>query len=157
MQMLVRLIKTLASRSEFPDAAPFRIRTFQGECDIPVWLEIRERALAGQIISARPWAESDFRREFVEKPWWRPEWMWFAEMDSTAIGAVALRPLGQGAASIQWLLVTREHRRRGAGRLLISTLESAAWEAGYRTIVAETLAEWTAAIGFYVSMGYRPE
>jgi GNAT superfamily N-acetyltransferase len=139
------------------------IRTYQGAEDIPRWLEIRRRSLHGQIAPARPWSEADFRREFLEKPWWRPDWMWFAEEPGSAgavipLGAAALRTMESetpAAGSIQWLLVLPEHRRRGVGRQLIRHLEAAAWDFGCRTVIAETLASWQDAVRFYERLGYR--
>jgi GNAT superfamily N-acetyltransferase len=158
--VLVRLTKILHTPPCHDGDGQFPVRTYRGPGDIPVWLEIRERAFAGQIAAGRPWTEHDFRREFLEKPWWRPEWMWFAEEGNQpcrpigGLGVAAMRPIQDGAASIQWLLVLPEHRRRGVGRCLITALEAAAWTTGFRTVVAETLGAWDAAIRFYESIGY---
>jgi GNAT superfamily N-acetyltransferase len=159
--MLVQLSKTLQNPGVSSPDSPFRLRNYRGDDDIAVWLDIRQRALSGQIATGREWTEHDFRREFLTKPWWRPEWMWFAEEPDIGgacltVGVGALRgTTSPGVASIQWLLVVPEHRRRGVGRQLAEAFESAAWSAGCRTIVAETLNEWEAAVRFYQSLGYR--
>jgi GNAT superfamily N-acetyltransferase len=158
--MLVRFAKNLRARPDLPACSRFRLRNYQGEDDVAVWLDIRRRALVGQIAAGRDWSESDFRREFLAKPWWRPESMWFVEESNThgaiPLGAAALRLSDSPAvASIQWLLVVPEARRRGVGRQLVAAVEAAAWDAGCRMVVAETLEAWEGAVRFYESVGYR--
>ena len=41
-------------------------------------------------------------------------------------------------------------------RLLMSHLERAAWDAGWREVQLETHAGWSAAVAFYQSIGYAP-
>jgi GNAT superfamily N-acetyltransferase len=161
--VIVRLAKILHSRPPTAFSADFAVRNYQGDSDIAAWLAIREAALAGQIAVGRPWTERDFRREFLDKPGWRADWMWFAlPRESPA----AQRPIGvvgmcdaafstPRAASVQWLMVAPEYRRRGAAGLLLSSLEAAAWDAGYRKVIAETSSEWTVAIGFYQAWGFK--
>lgn len=158
--VVVRLVKQLAARP-VPSAERATVRTYNRESDIERWLEIRRQSLAGQIAAGRLWTREDFHREFSGKPSWRPERMWFAEVDDAAgpksVGAVAMAfPEGrENLAAIQWLLVLPDYRRRGIGRLLIATLESAAWDDGCRTVMAETLSTWDAAMRFYKSLGYE--
>ena len=57
---------------------------------------------------------------------------------------------------VHWLLVDPRWRRRGIGRLLMSHLELAAWDDGWREMQLETHAGWAAAVAFYQSMGYEP-
>jgi GNAT superfamily N-acetyltransferase len=93
----------------------------------------------------------------------RAECTWIAcEVDqdnNDAIGAVTLA-LRKGAIGtvpvIHWLLVDPAWRRRGIGRMLVSHLERAAWDAGWREVQLETHAGWSAAVAFYESMGYAP-
>lgn len=140
------------------------VHTYRGPEDIHLWLAIRNAAFAEQIAGTRPWDEADFRRDFLEKPWWRPDWMWFAEPAAPdgggvqAVGVVALKrslPRDAPAGSVQWLAVLPAWRRQGVGRLLMATLERAAWEAGLPVVTAETLREWDAAVRFYQALGYR--
>ena len=147
-----------------PDAADdtgFSVRSFATPDDIAGWLALRDRAMADQIPRVRPWLESDFFSEMQSKPWWRSERMWLAFALETAapIGAVTLA-LREGAAAtipvVHWLLVDPAWRHRGVGRLLMSHLEQAAWNDGWREIELETHAGWAAAVDFYHSIGYAP-
>ncbi len=140
-----------------------RVRTYRGREDALTWLAIRNQVFAAQTAGARPWTEADFQREFLDKPWWRPEWMWFAEAQDPstgeflAVGAVAMKEVSPPkAGAVQWLAVLPEWRRRRVGRGLMAVLETAAGEAGIRTLTAETLSEWEAATRFYRSLGFRP-
>jgi len=90
--------------------------------------------------------------------------MWFAEVD----GAPAREPIGTVALAIRqsastavpvvhWLCVLPQWRRRGVGKLLMNTLERAAWDAGYREVALETHEGWREAAAAYEAMGYEVE
>ena len=140
------------------DAVPgVTVRTFAGEQDVDIWLELRTRAFAGEKPAVRPWTRADFATEFLDKPWWSPERMWFAETERV-IGSVGLALRGRGPAAVpvvHWLMVLPECRRLGIGRLLVSTAEAFCWQTGDRDISLETHAGWSAALAFYRAMGYR--
>lgn len=154
---VLHLSRRLYEAPTVPTLPGISIRTFGGKDDIGVWLELRARAFADQKPEVRMWTEIDFAAEFLAKSWWSPERLWFAEAGSQAIGSVALAIRSQGETAkpvIHWLLVLPEWRRKGVGRLLISTLETACWHAGYRQVALETHVGWTAAEKFYRSFGY---
>lgn len=115
--------------------------------------------MADQIPRIRTWSESDFFSEMQSKSWWRPERVWLAVDSESAspIGAVTLA-LRKGTAAtipvVHWLLVDPAWRRRGVARLLVSHLELAAWNDGWREIELETHVGWSAAVAFYHSIGY---
>jgi GNAT superfamily N-acetyltransferase len=137
------------------------VRTFLVPDDIVVWRSLRECAMFGETPAVRVWSDAEFRREMLDKKWWRADWTWLA-IDATraqrVVGAVTLA-LREGANStvpvVHWLLVDPAWRRRGVAKLLISCLERAVWESGWREIEVETHAGWVAAVGFYQSMGYE--
>jgi GNAT superfamily N-acetyltransferase len=131
--------------------------------DIESWLELRKRATAGLTPPVREWTRDLFMVQMVDRPWWRDEHTWLAIHSASGkaavIGAVTLA-LRTGAAShvpiVHWLLVHPAWRRRGVGRVLMSRLECAARNAGWREIELETHAGWSEAAAFYHSMGYAP-
>jgi GNAT superfamily N-acetyltransferase len=142
----------------------FLLRTYCGEQDIAAWLHLREQAFARQKVGVRRWDADDFRCQFLERAWWQPDWMWFAEVD----GAPAREPIGtvtlairQSASAavpvVHWLCVLPRWRRRGVGKLLMNTLERAAWDAGYREVALETHEGWREAAAAYEAMGYELE
>lgn len=128
--------------------------------DVPEWLALRERVVADLSPSPRPWLHADYEAEMFDRPWWHAERNWLAfaeESPQYPIGAVtlAIREGRAGrAAVVHWLLVDPGWRRRGVGRLLMSQLEQAAWEDGFRAVELETHSGWSAAVAFYESMGY---
>ena len=161
--MVVHLVKLLQCRPEVREPPGIGVRTYCGEADIAAWLAIRNQAFAGQTAGTRPWTAHDFRREFLDKPEWRPEWIWFAEtLEATTpqpVGTVAmtLAELRQSpAVNVSWLAVLPEWRRRGVGRQLLAALEIYAWDAGRPLVRVETRSDWTAAMQFYQSLGYSP-
>jgi GNAT superfamily N-acetyltransferase len=140
-----------------------RLRTFEIPEDVSRWLALRDRAMSNQLPAVRSWNESDFYVEMVNKLWWRAECTWVAcdvnRPLGGLIGAVTLAMRKGKAASVpvvHWLLVDPASRRRGVGRMLMSQLERAAWDVGWRELQLETHAGWSAAVAFYQSMGYAP-
>jgi GNAT superfamily N-acetyltransferase len=116
--------------------------------------------MACHMPCVRPWSKDDFYCEMQSKNWWRPERTWLAVGgQSQLVGSVTLA-LREGTSKtvpvVHWLLVDPAWRRRGIGRLLMSRLECAAWDAGWREIEIETHAGWMAAVAFYQSIGYAP-
>jgi GNAT superfamily N-acetyltransferase len=107
------------------------------------------------------WDEADFRREFLNKPWWSPKRMWFAEgqgSESPIVGTVTLAVRGEGPHAkpvVHWLAVLPGYRRRGIGRLLMATLEAAVWDAGGRQVWLETHSAWAEAARLYAALGYK--
>jgi GNAT superfamily N-acetyltransferase len=164
MASVIQLTRRLSQR---PAAAPIegvRLRHFEGPRDIEVWLELRRRAFARQKVGVGDWSAADFAREFLDKSWWRPEAMWFAEADRTllparVVGTVTLARRGPPPGDVpvvHWLAVLGGYRRRGLGRLLVTTLEAAVWDAGERQVWLETHAAWSEALALYRALGYGP-
>jgi len=141
----------------------FCVRSLKMPAEIPAWLRLRERAMAGELPAARSWSAADFQAEMVDKAWWRVDRSWVAVNDDARsedvsfCGAVTLA-VRQGATQsmpvAHWLLVDPAFRRRGIARLLMSHLERAAWDDGCREVQLETHAGWLAGVAFYQSIGY---
>lgn len=164
MLTVIQLTRRLTERPPLPDLGDVRLRHYEGPQDIPTWLELRRRAFARQALGVRDWDVDDFEREFLHKSWWHPRAMWFAEtqpllLPVTAVGTVALARRGDAPHAkhvVHWLAVLPSFRRRRIGRLLMSALEAAVWDAGVRQIWLETHAQWTEAARLYEGLGYVP-
>lgn len=168
MSRILHLRKPLISPPAALELPGVTIRPFNGAgadhgvADVAAWLELRDATFAGLVAEGRPWTASDFRREFTSKPWWRPERMLFAMAASlggqSLVGSITLGRSGRSpddSASVQWLMVRPEHRRRGIGRQLLSTLERYAFAAGETTLMLETHAAWSDAVSLYRAAGYE--
>ncbi len=178
--MVMHLRKTLEIAPQPRSLPGIAVRNFLGLADVPLWLHVRHRAFAHESLGVREWNEADFAAEFLNKPWWSPDRMWFAipapphdDLSSNAqlsllpdvashaslpLGTVTLSQRAAGAAGpavVHWLAVLPGWRRRGVGRLLLATLEARAWELGHREVVIETHSAWKRAWRFYESLGYR--
>lgn len=150
------------------DVPGINVRNIVLPHDVDAWLQLHDRATADLARRVRPWTRADFFTEMVQQTWWRADRMWIAsatddtvadDPPSEAIGAVTLAiRVGRRASVpvIHWLLVDPSWRRRGVARLLLTRLEQAAWDDGWRTVHLETHARWTAAVAFYQSVGYAP-
>jgi GNAT superfamily N-acetyltransferase len=164
MTAILQLTRRLTDPPIVAEIDGIRLRHYAGPEDIAVWLDLRRRAFARQRIGVGDWDARDFAREFLEKPWWRPECMWFAETnatagDSQAIGTITLARRGAAPddkPAIHWLAVVPGFRRRGIGRLLVSIVEAAVWNAGERQIWLETHSGWQEAARLYSELGYSP-
>lgn len=165
MSSILHLWRTLEVRPELHQPASIHLRTYRGPEDIDIWLELRHRAFAREKLGVRKWEREDFEREFLAKSWWLPDRMWFAEAPDllvgipTPIGSVTLADRGTGPTAqpvVHWLTVLPTWRRKGVGRLLMSTLETYCWDHGQRRIGLETHTSWQAASQFYEALGYVP-
>jgi len=166
MPLVLRLVRELTAPPGARAIDGVLVESFGGIDDIDGWLEVRNAAMAAQTAAARPWKQSDFEREFLEKPWWRPEHLWIARAATGAsatrqparpagIVSLELRPTAEPVRGvIHWLAVHPAFQRCGIGRLLLATLEQACWDAGVRRVQAETLALWRPAVSFYRQAGY---
>lgn len=199
MPAILRLFHQLDLRPADPPDPPALIRTYAGEQDIDRWLAIRNAAFA--FLGVRPWSTADFRREFLDQPWWSAATLWLAEVcnlpqrpagrpaalpavqagqaaesldllprtvsgkldcslpaeAATSVGTVVLAPARMSdsrCAALRWLAVHPAWQRRGIAKLLVTRAEQAAWDAGWRRIIAETHARWHAAVAFYKAYGY---
>lgn len=159
MQTVVQMRLEL-EREPVVEAAPgIALRTYRGTDDIAAWLELRHRGFAGQRVAVGQWTPADFEREFLAKPWWNAERMWFAEYEGSPVGTVTLAERGRGASAVpvvHWLAVLPRWRRRGVARLLMNALHRDVWAGGGREVFLETHTAWTAAARFYEARGYRP-
>ena len=164
MPIVQQLTKKLSARPEPPLVTDVRLRHYAGERDIEIWLELRRRAFARQKVGIGDWDAADFEREFLRKPWWRPECMWFAETQELlpsgeVVGTVTLARRGipsDDKPVVHWLAVVPRYRNRGVGQLLMASLEAAVWEEGGRQIWLETHEAWAEAARLYASLGYEP-
>src|SRR5438093_710571 len=125
MAAVLQLTRMLGGRPEIAEIPGIRLRNYDGAGDIPRWLAIRNAAFAGQKVGVRRWDESDFAREFLEKGWWDPRGMWFAESagpprragvedrqpdNYDAVGTISLAWRGtspEAKPAIHWLVVSR--------------------------------------------------
>lgn len=140
----------------------FAVRTMAVPDDVPAWLALRERAIADLVPQPRAWLHADYAAEIFNKPWWKAERNWLAYAGASPqvpVGAVtlAMRDAGERRTPVvHWLLVDPAWRRRGVGRVLMSYLENAAWDGGFKAVELETHSRWAAAVAFYQSIGYEP-
>jgi putative acetyltransferase len=77
-------------------------------------------------------------------------------VDGVAVACGAIRPVGESAGEVKRMFVRPDHRGQGFARVLLSALEQAAAERGYRAIRLETGENQIAAIRLYESAGYHP-
>src|SRR3954468_23937879 len=100
MATVLQMSKKLAAQPPIAAQSSVLVRPFSGERDIEPWLELRHRAFAKERVGVRQWTSADFQSEFLDRWWWRPEWMWLAEAPATEtrkpglIGAVTLAMRG---------------------------------------------------------------
>lgn len=83
-----------------------------------------------------------------------------ALVDGTVAGCGAMRPLHDcdypNACEMKRLYVRRAFRRFGLGRLVVQALMDRALQAGYSTMLLDTLDDMEVARGLYESLGFAP-
>lgn len=163
MSPVLHFRKELSTPPVAKSASNVAIRTLEVPGDVAAWLHLRDRAIAGLRPTPRPWTTADFQSEMLAKPWWSVDRCWIAEAcdpphtSPKMIGSVMLAErVGERGSMpvVHWLLVDPSWRRRGIGRLLMTYLEQAVWDAGHREIQLETHAGWSAAVAFYQSFSF---
>jgi GNAT superfamily N-acetyltransferase len=75
--------------------------------------------------------------------------------DGRAVAGGGVRRLGDGVCEIKRMFVVPEARGRGHGRRLLSGLEQAAADLGYRAVRLDTAQSMTTAMTMYRRAGYR--
>jgi GNAT superfamily N-acetyltransferase len=174
MNLVLQMKKTLHGAS-FPEPAKgFSLRTFADPVDLPAWLALRQAAFSKEKLGVRAWEEPDFQQEFTSKAWWNPKYCWIVEdlsLVQRQLSGVNLAENGRFLGSVtlamrshetsvrpvvHWMMVHPRYRSAGIGRWLLATLESQAWELGFREIFLETHSSWESAVRFYIAAGYAP-
>ena len=156
MAILV-LKKRIAAKERPPIEAGIGLRSFLGLGDAIAWLELHQVCFS----LPRKWTMKDFQREFVSKPWWSPQSMWFASstsggcLGSVTLGVTSHRIEGRNLPSVHWLMVRPDARRRGIGRFLVWQLEDHCRRNGENVVLLETRSDWEEANQFYGTVGYE--
>jgi len=83
--------------------------------------------------------------------------LWVARVDGALAGAVALKPLGEGAAEMKRLWVREAYRGLKLGRGLARAAIEGARAAGHRRILLETLDFMDSARALYADLGFVEE
>jgi pimeloyl-ACP methyl ester carboxylesterase/GNAT superfamily N-acetyltransferase len=86
-----------------------------------------------------------------------PSGRWLvAYRDGQPVGCAGLKRIDDAIAEIKRIYVAPEARGAGVARALLTRLEGAAREAGYRTIRLDTGAKQQASVALFSSSGYEP-
>ncbi|MCA9248884.1 MAG: GNAT family N-acetyltransferase [Planctomycetales bacterium] len=159
--LVLQLIREIDTTPVADSGVIDELRTLELPRDEAGWLELRNRAFAGEVPTVRPWNSADFRREMIAQPWWNPERTWVIDapgLPGRMVGAVTMALRASDRAhtpAIHWLMVDPEFRGLGWGRSLIAALERAAYNDGYRQVVLETHVNWRSAVALYQRLGYQ--
>ena len=81
--------------------------------------------------------------------------LFLAQVDGAPAGCIGLRPFSDSVGELKRLYVVPAFRGRGLARALILAGITAGRNAGYRSLVLDTLDSMHAAISLYESSGFR--
>ena len=159
--MLVQRLSRLLSESPLVRISEgIIIRHFEDVADTRRWVELINLAFKDLNPPMRRWTEADFNLRLMEQPGWSPADLFLAcDQKDQLVGSVSLSFRGSGSdarPAVHLLAVRPQWRRKGVARMLVTTLESAAWARGFREIFLETHAGWHEATRFYAALGYKP-
>ena len=74
---------------------------------------------------------------------------------TSCAGCIAVRAIGEGLCEMKRLFVRETFRGKGLGKLLAEESVLFARQAGYATMVLDTLSRLTSAVSLYRSMGFN--
>jgi len=142
------------------EAGSATARAFGASTDLEAWLRLQNDAFR----RPRPWTEREFRRELAGRADWRADRLLVVDglpqsasggTEKTLAASVYLDlPPDAPIVHLHWLAVQSALRHRGLGRLLIEEGAALGRSCGRCWLVAETLATWPEAVGFYTALGF---
>ncbi|MBR5370944.1 MAG: GNAT family N-acetyltransferase [Oscillospiraceae bacterium] len=81
---------------------------------------------------------------------------WCLLANGTVAGTAALKDLGNDTAELKALYLSGELRGQGLGKKLLREAIRFARETGFRTIVLDSMSQYTAALKLYRKAGFQP-
>lgn len=114
------------------------------------WAGLDDPVVRG-LLAELPWGVGDLTAPEFAPP---DGTMLVASGDDVALGCCGARRLTERVGEVKRLFVREAARRRGVARALLSELEVAARELGYRELWLDTHADEPAAL--FQSIGYAP-
>lgn len=124
-------------------------------CEHPDQADVRALLAQSDAFSAALYPPGDSHRIDMDALL-APEVRFFvARLNQRMVGCGALVVQADGQAELKRMIVSADMRRKGVGRALISAIETAAAQAGLRSIRLETGPKSIAALRLYRSCGYR--
>lgn len=138
---------------ELPEG--YTIRSYQSGDDAD-FVRIKNAAFPGW----QDWNLEDFKKEFLESPYFHPERVFFAvyagdgELVGTATAWTRIheeREIG----NLHWVAVIPAHRQRGLGKALCLQSLHKMRELGYRETMLGTMESLESAVRLYYQLGFR--
>ncbi|NLS76064.1 MAG: GNAT family N-acetyltransferase [Chloroflexi bacterium] len=133
-------------------APGYGLRTFQPG-DEAHWLRICKPEFG------MTWDAAGLHREILDKPWFKPEHMFFVTHEGTPVGVATAwrRTVGETVeASVHYIAVEPAHRGQGLGRTLLLAVMHRVRELGFPNCGLRTNDFRWDAIGLYWKYGWRP-
>jgi GNAT superfamily N-acetyltransferase len=146
--------ETIAAIAEFTKGLGIRV------CEEPFDTPVSAALLAGyvdEIKAMYPGWTPDVAPRMTGRDVAPPSGRWLvAYRDGRAVGCAGLKRIDGQTAEIKRIYVTPDARGTGVARALLTRLEQAAQQNGYRLVRLDTGAKQQASVALFSSSGYEP-
>ncbi len=152
----LRMWRELTDLPEAKPPAGYRIRTYETGDD-SAFVRIKNAAFLSEG-GGRAWTEVDFRKEYLDSPYFEPARVLFAICNGEPVGtttAWTAMNRGKEVGLIHWVAVVPEHRRKGLGWVLNVRAVHKLKELGYGEAILNTSETLESAVRLYHRLGFE--
>lgn len=145
---------------DLPDAsapAGYRIRTYQSGDDT-AFVRIKNAAFMSENAGGRAWTAADFKKEYLDSPYFEPKRVLFAVFGDAPVGTTTAWTAtyrGREVGLIHWVAVVPEHRSKGLGWVLNVNALHKLRALGYGEATLNTSETLESAVRLYRRLGFE--
>ena len=153
----LRMWRELRDLPEANAPAGYRIRTYETGDDV-AFVRIKNAAFMSENAGGRAWTAADFKKEYLDSPYFDPMRVLFAVFGEEPVGTTTAWTAtyrGREVGLIHWVAVAPEHRSKGLGWLLNVRALHKLKSLGYREATLNTSETLESAVRLYRRLGFE--
>lgn len=153
----MRMWRELMDLPEANAPAGYRIRTYETGDDA-AFVRIKNAAFMSENAGGRAWTAADFKKEYLDSPYFDPMRVLFAVFGDEPVGTTTAWTAtyrGREVGLIHWVAVVPEHRSKGLGWLLNVRALHKLKALGYGEATLNTSETLESAVRLYRRLGFE--